>query len=1424
MLNRPGRFHRSLCHLLVATIALEPALVHAAAPKVSIADMPVATGNAASVKPNFMFVLDDSTSMGSTIMPTAHTSEGFVMWENQKIGSYSPDCNKIYYNPNAEYRIPPKALATDVVPRPTVVTAAPLDGYDWNAVNPVNLMTPPPIGFLSTQPNQLFYFKWTNATNPPDCDAQLTSPLPTGWQRVSVDPNAGGLNNYEHFATWFSYYRTRMNVMKSAAGLAFGESADDNFRIGFLTINPADSAGAIRRNSSSGYGKYLPIADYDATQKREFLRTLYRQTVEAGKTTPLQEALSRVGRLYAGKNDGINLGMIAATSDDPVQYSCQRNYTLLSTDGYWNEATSGNARAVQETALTSVNTTGSYIGDLDAGTPCITGSSGNCPTAGPVAGTVGRPFNDEYRGTVRTWLQKMTERSTPYVTAHPTSQFKASVSAFGRTYVCDAPLLQPDSGCGSAANPIPIPTAGAFPNSAASLVSLTASGGGAAQTLGWVKVYRHDWYRNDLLVKPHGRDRWMTMYPSSDGVPDSSPYVWDDTYSHGPGAPAGCAPLQYRVMPPDSPEKTPYCRVEAVYEQDRVTTSEYKGERVNVDLTSVYGPSSKKDHSLADVAMYYYETDLRQPATSGFTGTNAAGAEVHKNSVLGEASAAQFSREDKAEHQHMVTFTLGLGVSGFLDYQSRSTELERLRLGQKQWPGDFNTDRKTINIRRLVSAATGLEGIAPAEMPVKFSAPAASSRDFDIPGDTADATRAAIDDLWHAAVNGRGEYLSAESAEQVIEGLEATFDKINARDGNGAAVSVSNLRPTATDNHVYSTMYRTSRWSGDLTRRTINVSVAPTSPAFGTISAPVASAADALANQPAASRSIFLHRGNALVPFKWASLTATEQADLKATKLAEFGSDSTPSTRSQADLVNYLRGDRSQERDMVTNPTGRFRKRDSALGDIVNSKSVYLQAPQFSYSEHRYADFRAERQPAGAKYNQRRGTVYVGANDGMLHAFDALTLQERWAVVPPQVVPQLHQLATRLYGRKHQFFVDGTPVISDVYDIAGTASDEKDNWRTILVGGFNKGGQGYYALDITDENNPKALWTFSNNNLPAGEKDLGFSFGNPLITKRASDGKWVVVVTSGYNSDSGRGKLYVLDALAGPNAPVASYDTAADAAGTQQVGLAKITNFVDHTLVDNKTKHVYGGDLLGNLWRFDITAASGTAPFKLATLRDSTGVAQPITAAPELAELDNPSRRLIIVPTGKYLDFTDVSSTAKQSVYAIADTLGSTSTIDPRSATAGLTQCILTETAATSTSPARRSSSCGVGTAAAGWFIDLPNNRERVTVAPQIQLGTLTFASNTPDTDPCEGDGANFLHSLDFATGGGVPTANGTASAAIALPGGLMTDYTLVSTSRSNVEAIGSFATTATPGNAKPLDTAIKLKDGRRITWRELAQ
>jgi type IV pilus assembly protein PilY1 len=464
--------------------------------------------------------------------------------------------------------------------------------------------------------------------------------------------------------------------------------------------------------------------------------------------------------------------------------------------------------------------------------------------------------------------------------------------------------------------------------------------------------------------------------------------------------------------------------------------------------------------------------------------------------------------------------------------------------------------------------------------------------------------------------------------------------------------------------------------------------------------------------------------------------------------------------------------------------------------------------------------------------------VYVAANDGMLHAFNATTTatggEEAWAFVPRSVLPRLYKLADNNYANLHEYYVDGRPVRDDVFDpVSGT-------WKTILVGGLNKGGRGYYALDITDPASPKALWEFAHSpSVCAGAGEfadchLGYTFGNPVISK-LTDGRWVVFVTSGYNNvnvpaqtGDGQGYLYVLEATTGKILYKIRAGNGAAAFGTDTnpSGLSKITAFVNDSSANNTTLRVYGVDLLGNIWRFDVNdqldtlgnpilPPAGREATLLATAKDPSGNPQPITVAPRLAEVGSPPAPFVYVSTGKYLGTSDVTTTQVQSIYAIKDPLGTTPYADLRASLKQLTMTAVGNDRFVTCNTSNPTSNCG---STEGWFVDLIEPGERVNVAMELQLGTLVVASNVPGNTACEPGGFSFLNFFDFATGF---SPAGTTSASGYRLSGLTVGISIVRLPDGTV-VVYRQKHTGEPPAKEDVPIASGAPTGKRLTWREI--
>jgi type IV pilus assembly protein PilY1 len=1262
-----------------------------------LAPVPLITSSPQIVKPNLMFVLDDSGSMAWSHMPD--TVQNFAQDGSgtAKYGYVSSQCNGVYYNPTRVYRPPVSVAANGAVGfyPDSSFTAAWVNGFNTGA-GTVNLSTSFQAWTNSTTTNTsvgtprtaapAYYYRYKGSQTTPsqrnyldtsstfynECVSLVGSATGSAvFDLVAVSATSGtagvgpGVDERTNFANWYSYYRTRMLMMKTATGGAFA-GIDDKFRVGYMSIN---------NNVSNAFRN---IADFAATQKYDWYTSLYGATPT--NSTPLREALSNAGRIYANKISTLN--GVAVT--DPIQYSCQKNFTLLSTDGYWN---------------------GNEGFQVDGSTPVD-----NQDMVDP------RPYNDG--GTAANIYT-----TTVIVTSGGSSQTVSSMTVNGAQIMSAS--ADSSGGTGSRSEKL-------ARNITNRINNCTAAVSGACTVAGYSAT------RSGTTIT-------ITAPAAVTGTPVAT--------ANG-GATA--------------------------------TVTAFAGTAVASGGTS---------DTLADVAAYYYKTDLRSSGLSNVNG--ALGSSVVLNNVTPGG-------DDDATYQHMTTYTLGLGAPGRMIYSS-----------------SYKADTAGHYAAILNgSTATGAGGPCPWQASGTCTWPQPAS------GGNGPET---IDDLWHAAVNGRGTYFSAGDAAGLSVGLATALQGINALTSDSAAASTSNPNVTSGDNYLFSSTFRTAEWYGEVERRQINVTT-------GVIAATPdwTAAAQLDAN---ASRTIYTFDNavtstTKLKPFDWANLTTGERANFEsatigstaAMPLSQFCAigdtcltAGAQTAASGQPLVDFLRGDRTNE-GPANITTKYFRERARVLGDVVNSEAIYVKRPQFDYVDTGYSTFKTSGVAA-----TRDPMVYVGANDGMLHAFYADTGVERWAYVPKLLFPTLYRLADKFYATKHQFYVDGSPTVGDVY--FGGA------WHTILVGGFNAGGRGYYALDVTDPANPTALWEFTDAN-------MGYSYGRPEITKLA-DGTWVVLVTSGYNNvnpGNGQGYLYAIDA--GTGAAIHTIGTGVGsataaitgvcAAAPCPSGLAQIRAYVDNARYDNRTTKVYGSDLYGNVWRFDVNdtfGASGREAQLLASLRGPGGNVQSLMTRPEVGLVANIP--VVFVGTGRYLGAGDLADATVQSIYAIKDSGGSTSMGNPRSdltATGFVQQTLTTATCGASAycttgQTIRTGSTNAVNFATQkGWFIDLPGTGERANTDPQLALGTLAITTNVLDPLACSVGGSSFINFLDYRTGQAVSTANGMAS--VYLDAALATRTVQVKFADGSVRSIvrlSNNTTIAQPTPLPPNPTAT-----RRTSWREL--
>jgi len=693
-------------------------------------------------------------------------------------------------------------------------------------------------------------------------------------------------------------------------------------------------------------------------------------------------------------------------------------------------------------------------------------------------------------------------------------------------------------------------------------------------------------------------------------------------------------------------------------------------------------------------------------------------------------------------------------------------------------------------------------------------------------------------------------------------------------DSGTAAALATNSQSFRDDLTLYQARFSSDGWGGELNAYPVN--------SAGVLGSPLWQAQYVLSAQTPGSRLILTYdkdltsvdaSGRPLrgVPFKWGSLTASGTIQ---SLLDQNMSGSTDNLGT--DRVSYLRGgvvSGMRDRPLIKGTTI-----TNLLGDIVNSAIQFVGAPFFGYAETSYGGFYTT-------YKSRAPVVYAGGNDGMLHGFDAATGSEVLAYVPYSLYRsnRLSKLTSPDYGKTsnpHAYYVDGTPTIGDV--CSGTCSSASD-WKTILVGGLNRGGQGIYALNITDpttfseaNSTSVVLWEFSDDMddavtataAPFSFMDdantrygLGYTYSRPAIvricTQRDSastsvpkycppaNAKWVVLFGNGYNSaaadgfasTSGHAILYVLDAHTGKLLTKLNTKSG-DTSGGGSNGLATVAP--DDADGDSVADFVYAGDMNGNMWKFDLSGdqpanwsvAFGTAsvPEPLYVAKDGAGNLQPITTSAEVAS--HPlGGALVFFGTGKYLEVSiDAASISQQSFYGIRDN-GSQVTSVSRSNLQ--VQTIDTVDNSTSAGILNSGSSTVVdwGTKS-GWYIDLPETGERVGYDPRLYGDILYFPSLAPSADVCSYGGDSWDYFVDYLNGGALDSSpfagvgkvqtstSGVLGVAIRRKSEVGISPTGTSVSAGRGQ--GVFFKGGSTGGVESFGTNLGSTQGRRVAWREL--
>ena len=644
--------------------------------------------------------------------------------------------------------------------------------------------------------------------------------------------------------------------------------------------------------------------------------------------------------------------------------------------------------------------------------------------------------------------------------------------------------------------------------------------------------------------------------------------------------------------------------------------------------------------TLADVAMYYYETDLQDLVND---------VPVTAVDVTHDPSDPAQLQVGNKLHQHLNTNIVAIINN----------------------PAGFNTSLTlppTIEDTDRWDNATAYEGI--------------------------------LNDLLHASYNGRGEFFPAlgnKNFPDVITDVNDAFSRAATTPGSTTALAF-NTQSIAQDSVAFRTFSNLATNSGDLVAQEVNPN--------GTLRTDVNGKPiflwSATEELPAPSSRLVLTYDDTATPAGKLflsgpadGLTANQEIDI---------SDPVPMNVMANEIVDrrvaYLRGNSSHEG--VSFDDGELRIRapiaensdginiGGKIGDIVHSSPVFVGRPPFANrfsgafpnsTGNTYFEFRTSN-------TSRDEIVYVGANDGMLHAFQATDGVEKFAYVPNALLDEISEYTKPEYS--HKFYVDATPSVNDVFIDPRPVPGIIKEWRTVLVNGLGAGGKGYFALDVTDPSNigpNSVMWEFTDTN----DDNLGFTYSRPIISmsnNASGEQRWVAIFGNGFNntSASGNASIYILFLDAGYNGwssgDFIEIDTGVgkDVNGTPN-GIGGITG-VD-TDGNGTVDRLYAGDLQGNVFVFDISS-SNTASWNLEkTLFQASytntvpETLQPITTRPTVVAHPDDGY-VVVVGTGSYFTTEDASSTDIQTLYGLWDNPSNSTSITHTNLSSELVEQTLT--------------------------------------------------------------------------------------------------------------------------------------------------
>ncbi len=722
---------------------------------------------------------------------------------------------------------------------------------------------------------------------------------------------------------------------------------------------------------------------------------------------------------------------------------------------------------------------------------------------------------------------------------------------------------------------------------------------------------------------------------------------------------------------------------------------------------------------LGDIAFYFWARDLMPGLTNNvpiFVGDNST--DIDGDSDVDNNDLFWNPLNDPADWQHMVNFTVGLGVSGQLNNDAATYQalMKGPNGGGIDWPGCGNSQ------------------------PCK------------------------VDDLWHAAINSRGRFFSARSPSQLISGFQSVINAIVERKGSASAVATTSSRYEVGTN-LFQAIYDPNDWSGDILAKDVVNNTT------------LWSAANVLKQfiDNGNQRTIITFDGSTGTgtPFQWSNLNAAQQSALNTLNGVNDGKGQ--------DRLDWLRGDDSNEQQNGgtlrnrSNYLGDITHSDPVFVPPPGPPLFFYPDNLESVAYSTYINSNSSR-PDMLLFGANDGMLHIlNADTGqeLMAYVPNILFNKLGELTDPGYNHQYY--IDRTIGVWDVFFGGSWHTVA----IGGLGKGGQGIYALdISSGNFSEGNASSIAMwEFTDAddrdlgytyttpymmkmNNGKWMVAFGNghNNTEAD--------GNASLTGDAI--LFLLDIETGGKSGSGT-KIKLSTGVG----------TADDPLGLGRPNALADIVAID-TNQDYKVDYIYAGDYFGNLWKFDVSDAdpnnwsvwrdSSNNPTPLFVARSPSGEPQPITFAPVIQAHTKKKGYLVYVGTGSYIQTGDVSDNTVQSIYGIWDRFESNINTITRDYL--LEQSLLEINTNQFTETNARGSTAnimrwydGVGLPSPGlnpkqylgWRMDLLNNGaaegERLFDNLDIAGNVLSFTTIIPSLDPCVSGGESWAFRINADTG-----------------------------------------------------------------------